>query len=371
MRITDIKSQVFGMAGYSRTVFDRLYDIREYTGELVLPEQIRAWAGERFGDPAGVEKQRIIKITNLVTLEGTVFNDLRGKRPMMRSEGKRLEEIIDEHKAGCAFCCSGEKTPADVFGRLSGAGAVTAANVAKYDRWHALIIPDEHNPLCFDPGRVADYFALAGRWFRRVLKQAGPEGHGESQYPFLMWNCLWPAGSSVVHGHLQATVTGGMHYPRVEHLRRAAQGYRERYGAGYFADLYTAHEAAGLTVQTEGAQIFASLTPLKERETWVMLPGAGGMDGLPRLGGAVGRVLECFKTHGTTSFNVAVYLPPPEPASEDWSDFPLLARVVDRGDALGRTADFGGMELYAASVVSTDPFALAGQLQEYFSGTGC
>ena len=33
--------------------------------------------------------------------------------------------------------------------------------------------------------------------------------------------------------------------------------------------------------------------------------------------------------------------------------------MVDRGDPANRTADFGAMELYAASVVSSDPFKVA------------
>ena len=43
---------------------------------------------------------------------------------------------------------------------------------------------------------------------------------------------------------------------------------------------------------------------------------------------------------------------------------PTIVRVVDRGDPLARTSDFGAMELYAASVVSSDPFKLAVTLQE-------
>lgn len=48
------------------------------------------------------------------------------------------------------------------------------------------------------------------------------------------------------------------------------------------------------------------------------------------VGPAGGPVLACLRQTGTTSFNAAVYLPPPVPTSEDWSGFPLLARVVDR-----------------------------------------
>ena len=41
--------------------------------------------------------------------------------------------------------------------------------------------------------------------------------------------------------------------------------------------------------------------------------------------------------------------------------------MVDRGDPMNRTADFGAMELYAASVVSSDPFKVAESLARSFA----
>jgi hypothetical protein len=43
-------------------------------------------------------------------------------------------------------------------------------------------------------------------------------------------------------------------------------------------------------------------------------------------------------------------------------------RIVDRGDPTARTADIGAMELYAASVVSSDPFRLAAALDDAVGG---
>ncbi len=43
--------------------------------------------------------------------------------------------------------------------------------------------------------------------------------------------------------------------------------------------------------------------------------------------------------------------------------FPVMVRIVDRGDPTARTADFGAMELYAASIVSSDPLKLAVALE--------
>ena len=62
---------------------------------------------------------------------------------------------------------------------------------------------------------------------------------------------------------------------------------------------------------------------------------------------------------GVSSFNVAFYMPPTSPTEEDWSRFPVVIRVVDRGEPANRTSDIGAMELYAAPVVSSDPFRIA------------
>ena len=47
-------------------------------------------------------------------------------------------------------------TTADVFGRIQGRFCVTASNVAKYDAWHGLIIPNEAQPLHFSAEQLED-----------------------------------------------------------------------------------------------------------------------------------------------------------------------------------------------------------------------
>lgn len=81
---------------------------------------------------------------------------------------------------------------------------------------------------------------------------------------------------------------------------------------------------------------------------------------------ALWKTLGGYLKLGVTSFNVAVYLPPLGPTPEDWSHFPVVVRMVDRGDPSNRTADVGAMELYAASVISSDPFLLAHTLKSQF-----
>ena len=77
-------------------------------------------------------------------------------------------------------------------------------------------------------------------------------------------------------------------------------------------------------------------------------------------------VLECYRTRlGVSSFNLVLYMPPIAPSPEDWSGFPVMARAVDRGDPMNHTSDMGAMELYASSVIASDPLRVARVLQEF------
>jgi len=60
-------------------------------------------------------------------------------------------------------------------------------------------------------------------------------------------------------------------------------------------------------------------------------------------------------------------MPPIAGVDEDWSHFPTIFRIVSRGDPMSLTTDIGAMELYAASVIGTDPFLVADKLREGFA----
>jgi hypothetical protein len=175
-----------------------------------------------------------------------------------------------------------------------------------------------------------------------------------------MWNCLWRAGGSIVHGHMQMTTTRGMHYPKVERLRRAAIAYNAQHRRDYFDDLWLVHEALGLGIAVDGARVFATLTPVKERELVVLgVPGADERT----IAAGLSRALHALRSVGVVAHDLAVYLPPLAADGADWTRFPVVARVVDRGDPGNRTCDIGSMELYAASVIASDPFVVATSLQ--------
>src|SRR5215213_9583913 len=223
-KITNLEALISDLSPADRALAERIFDVSTTTGRLDPPEVMRAWIEKSFGSVDHVTAQRIVKVTNRITLEGTLFNELRASRPLDTGVNLDLDREIAATE-GDPFCHPNEGTPADVF------------------------VFDDHNPLHLTPEKVAGYVSVGLEWGRRAL-----EADPEARYPFLMWNCLWRAGGSIIHGHAQVTATRGSHYPKVERLRRNASAYKREHGSDYFEDLHSIHASLGLSIPLEGAR---------------------------------------------------------------------------------------------------------------------
>ncbi|MHC1590317.1 MAG: hypothetical protein ACXQTQ_05070 [Candidatus Hecatellaceae archaeon] len=351
MKITRLPDLAGKLPSGERKLFRRIFQVEEAWGRLRVPEALKPWVEEKFGGVGLVEKQHVVKVTNKVTLEAAFFNELRSRRPVESSK-EALESLLEAGE--CLFCKPETFTAEDVFGRIRGKHGVTAANIARYDRWHGLVVFARHNPLDYRREEVLDCLSLAFKWFRQVRK-----ADGKAVFPFLLWNCLWRSGASIVHGHLQITISRKAH-PKIEYLRRCAARYQSKYGSNYFQDLFQVHQALGLAFKRGSVRVMASLTPVKERETILLADRAD-----TKLFEAVYTVFKAYRGLGVSSFNLSLASPPMAPV-RGWQGFPVIARMVDRGNLEERTSDIGGMELYAASVIASDPFQLAEKLKKAF-----
>lgn len=353
--IVELEELIARLTGEAGGAARRIFAVTTTTGTLTAPREMEGWITKLFGSLDAVRSQRIVRVTNLVTLEGALFNELRARRPMEVQGGDDVRKAIAE-SANDPFCNVETGTPADPFGRIAGRYGTSVSNVAKYDGFHGVLVFKEHDPLApMSPEVLTDHFATARAWARRGL-----EADPAARYYFLMWNALWRAGGSIVHGHMQMTLTRGMHYPKVEALRRQSLEYAGEYGRDYFEDLWAVHDGLGLGTEVGGARLMAYLAPIKERE--LLIVGRPGQDE-SALAPAIARGVDRLRGEGVVAHNLAVYLPPLAPDGSDWSRFPPVARIVDRGDPANRTSDIGAMELYAASVIASDPFRVADALR--------
>jgi hypothetical protein len=346
--LLELPERIAALAGEARARADRLLDVRVVTGHTEPPPDLEPWLVAHFGSADAVRSQTVVKVTNVVTLEATLFAPLRARRPV---DGARTERSLEAEVAeteGDPFCSAETGTPADTFGRIRGARTLTGANAAQADAHHAVIVFDVHDPLAFDPALVADLFATGRAWADR----ARAEDPSATNY-LLIWNCLWRAGGSIVHGHAQALLGAGPHYAALERFNRSAAAYRSAHECDLVSDLVGLHRDVGLAVEASGVATLAHLTPIKERELLVV--GPPGMDERdPSFTDAVARALLAYRDRlGVRSFNLALWR---EPLDGRWPGFPPIVRLVDRGDPFSRPSDIGGMELYGTPIVGADPY---------------
>src|SRR5829696_3648084 len=168
-KITNLQALVSGLSPEDRALANRIFAVSTTTGRLDPPEAMHAWIAKSFGSVDRVTAQRIVKVTNLITLEGTLFNELRASRPLDTGVSLDLDREIAATE-GDPFCNPEAGTPADVFGRVQGEHATTASNVAKYDGFHGVIVYDDHNPLHLTPEKVAGYVSVGLQWGRKALE---------------------------------------------------------------------------------------------------------------------------------------------------------------------------------------------------------
>jgi len=350
MRLDEVVSE---LPVEARLAFERVFHVTGTTGDLVPPDEMRPWIEEHFGNVELVRRQKIVKVTNVVTLEGVLFNWLRSARPIWRQEIDLEEEL--QRTNSDPFDRVYSDTPEDTFGRVESEWCVTASNIAKFDGLHGLVIFREKNPLRFTREQIHDYLNTGERW-AALAHRTDPT----AKYYFFLWNCLWRAGASLLHGHAQVLLGRDMHYAAIENLRRAALLFEATYRQNYFDALYSAHELVGAGFSRDGVRVLANLAPVKEHEVILMAD-----DMTEAFKDRIYQTLACFRDRlGVTSFNLVLYRAPLAPTHESWDGFPVMVRIVDRGDSTMRTNDFGGMELYAASVVASDPLKLAQTLQD-------
>ncbi len=333
-----------------KELINRIFNIEQYKGRLQAPKEMLPWLREKFGSYPLVKEQKITRINNKITYEGALFNELRTKRPIIKEKNEETKKIINESKND-PFCKPEKLTPKDSFGRIKGEQSITASNIAKYDAEHGLIIFKEHNPLTITKESFKDHFLTAIKWFEKAHKE-----NPEAKYPFLMWNCLWKAASSIIHGHFQTTLARNEPYERIKYYNKKSEEYEKEHGKKYWEDLWLAHKKLGLGKTKNGKKLFVSLTPIKEKETIII---SEEID--ENLIKTTYHVIERFiKKLGVNSFNMGVYLKPM--SKEEWH-LPIIVRIVDRGSINSKTTDIGAMELFTGqNVIGTDPYKVIKEL---------
>lgn len=161
-----------------------------------------------------------------------------------------FETLVAGTEAWCPFCEGKVHTvtpcfPKDLIpeGRLQKDDMVIFPNIAPYDSIGAVATFGSRHyiPMTdFKPAHMAAAFGFSLDFFRRVAAA----GHPESVYHIVNWNYMPPAGSSLIHPHLQVFSTS-----TAPNLMRqeidASKDYFETHGSTYWDDLVAAEKDRG------------------------------------------------------------------------------------------------------------------------------
>ena len=158
-----------------------------------------------------------------------------------------FEALVAGTEAWCPFCADKvlEVTPCfprDLIpeGRLQKNDMVLFPNMAPYDSLGAVATfgARHYIPLtAFEPAQMASAFGFALDFFRRIEAS----GHPESVYHLVNWNYMPPAGSTLIHPHLQ--VFSSSSAPNLMRQELAAsKRYLDSQGSNFWDDLVAAEK---------------------------------------------------------------------------------------------------------------------------------
>jgi len=196
----------------------------------------------------GMALQRIPSEIRIDPLTGRTarichFMDLQWQKP-------DLDALVAGTDAWCPFC--GQKVlevtpcfPEDLIteGRLQDGDMVIFPNIAPYDTIGAVATFGSRHyiPMTdFTPAHMAAAFGFAQRFFRRVADT----GHPEAVYHIVNWNYMPPAGSSLIHPHLQVFSSSSAPNLMREEIEASKRYFTEN-GASFWDDLVELEKESG------------------------------------------------------------------------------------------------------------------------------
>jgi UDPglucose--hexose-1-phosphate uridylyltransferase len=156
-----------------------------------------------------------------------------------------FEALVAGTESWCPFCADKVLTVTPCFpkelipeGRMQKEDMVIFPNIAPYDSIGAVATfgARHYIPMtAFQPEHLASAFGFALDFFRRIENT----GHPESVYHMINWNYMPPAGSSLIHPHLQVFSTSSAPNLMRQELE-ASKNYLDRRGSNFWDDLVVA-----------------------------------------------------------------------------------------------------------------------------------
>jgi UDPglucose--hexose-1-phosphate uridylyltransferase len=252
-------------------------------------------------------------------------------RPDLEALEKRSRELT------CPFCPPlveriTPRFPADLFpgGIIRQGKALAFPNIDPYDTYGVVVaISDEHYIALdrFDLETVLNALTAAHTYIKRVQKV-----DARAKYSFIAWNCMPPAGGSLVHPHLQCN-TG--YYPTnyQKQILEASELYYREKSTNYWNDLVEQERRTGerWVGKTGGVAWLTGFVPRgRLSDVIAVFPGKASIteltgDDLRDFSSGLLKVFRYIGGLNLISFNMSTY------SGFDKGRFWAHARITPRG----------------------------------------
>lgn len=288
-----------------------------------------------------------------------------------------LDALVEKSlQIGCPFCKEAievktAKFPPDLIseGRIRRGKATVMPNIIPFDTHAAICLfsSDHFIPLNgFSPELISNAFLACQDFFHRVVST-----NPEVMYFSINWNYMPPAGSSLVHPHLQP-IAGEAPTNAQKQLVRASHEYVIHYIAHYWRDLVKKEEELGERYLGRVGRVVwmtpfvpTGLYPDTMAVFWESpdLLELGEEDFFDFSRGLV-KVFKCYHSMGIYSLNLSLFSGPRDDSTL-WVQSRITPRCLPRPIGNSDITYFGMLHKEPVSVMK--PEEMASRLRPFFS----
>lgn len=256
----------------------------------------------------------------------------------LTSDWELIGSIAERTRAACPFCPENVKTrtpmfPADFIpeGRILIDDTVIIPNLLGHAEQSVLAILSREHYLKLEEFKPKMFFNAfkGGLDYLKRLRQRAPS----VRFPVFAINYLPPAGSSILHPHMQILARDRPFYLVGLYLEKGREFY-ERHGSSYWQSLAAVErESVRHLFMINGVEWFVPFAPLRGlNEVQAIVPGKSNLlelaeDELIGLAEGLTRILRFYGREGYASFN-AVLMSGPMDEHLEYFDVNLI--VVSR-----------------------------------------
>ncbi len=306
---------------------------------------------------------------------------LRGRRDYVKkyvqSDEPLLAETAERTRQGCPFCPEKAQTSTPKFpstlvpeGTIRVGEARTFPSLFAHAEFNAVtVVANSHylRPADLTSKILSDALEASIRYLR-IVNEKNPE----AKYGAILMNCLSPAGSTVVHPHMQALVSDQA-FNMLAEVDSKAREYWKRTGSSYWKDLLTNERARSERYlgSLGTSEWITAFCPIGPEEVWGIVPSATDLtrlsaDAVATLADGFSRVLKYYDDASIRSFNVVVFS---SPFGEDSQHGAVVLRAASRyGFQNHNVNDIWGLRFFLdESEVFESPEAVATDLSKYFT----